>query len=288
MLNRVHHLNCGTMCPYGGRLMHGPGPQHLVCHCLLIETPDAGLVLVDTGFGMGDVRDPGRLSPVFRTANGIRLSPRETALHQVERMGFDRRDVRHIVLTHLDFDHAGGLTDFPWAQVHVLRREHRAARLTRDEMLARQRYRPAQWGSDTRWHLYDGLGDTWFGFEAVRELRGLPPELLMVPLPGHTWGHAGVAVAVGGGWLLHAGDAYFYQGEMDTRRPTCTAGLEAYQKVMEVDRERRLANQHRLRGLVHDHGDEVLVFCAHDPSEFEMLQQLRAGAVERAREPAMA
>ncbi|MDP9932761.1 glyoxylase-like metal-dependent hydrolase (beta-lactamase superfamily II) [Variovorax paradoxus] len=24
-------------------------------------------------------------------------------------------------------------------------------------------------------------------------MRGLPPEILMVPLPGHTFGHAGVA-----------------------------------------------------------------------------------------------
>ena len=39
---RIHHLNCGTCCPWGGRtfdgvskgLLHG----HIVCHCLLIET----------------------------------------------------------------------------------------------------------------------------------------------------------------------------------------------------------------------------------------------------------
>jgi glyoxylase-like metal-dependent hydrolase (beta-lactamase superfamily II) len=37
--------------------------------------------------------------------------------HQVQRLGFDPRDVRHIVLTHLDFDHAGGLDDFPHATV---------------------------------------------------------------------------------------------------------------------------------------------------------------------------
>ena len=33
------------------------------------------------------------------------------------------------------------------------------------------------------------------GFDGVRQLEGLPPEILMVPMPGHTWGHAGVAVA---------------------------------------------------------------------------------------------
>src|SRR5690349_10843235 len=55
---RVHHLNCTTMCPPGGRLMDGrvgaSGPAALVCHCLLVET-DRSLVLVDTGFGLNDV-----------------------------------------------------------------------------------------------------------------------------------------------------------------------------------------------------------------------------------------
>ena len=51
---RVHHLNCGTMRPPGGRLVDGgPGVfrrAEVVCHCLLVET-GTGLVLIDTGFG---------------------------------------------------------------------------------------------------------------------------------------------------------------------------------------------------------------------------------------------
>ncbi|HET6344994.1 MAG TPA: MBL fold metallo-hydrolase, partial [Myxococcota bacterium] len=39
---RIHHLNCISMCPLGGRLMDGRSsvfePAHLVCHCLLVET----------------------------------------------------------------------------------------------------------------------------------------------------------------------------------------------------------------------------------------------------------
>ena len=40
---KVHHLNCGTMHPYG--------VPTIVCHVLLVET-DNGLVLVDTGYGV--------------------------------------------------------------------------------------------------------------------------------------------------------------------------------------------------------------------------------------------
>ncbi|MDP9188088.1 MAG: MBL fold metallo-hydrolase, partial [Actinomycetota bacterium] len=54
----VHHLNCGTMCPRGARLVAGRGglleESPIVAHCLLVEAGDE-LVLVDTGYGTGDV-----------------------------------------------------------------------------------------------------------------------------------------------------------------------------------------------------------------------------------------
>lgn len=81
---------------------------HLVCHCLLVETAD-NLVLIDTGLGLQDVMNPeDRLSRFF--LNLIRPEFREemTAVRQVQRLGLNPADVRHIVLTHLNFDHAGG------------------------------------------------------------------------------------------------------------------------------------------------------------------------------------
>jgi hypothetical protein len=61
---RIHHLNCGTLCPHGARLINGEdgwlAPGRIVCHCLLIEVGD-GLVLLDTGFGTEDTRNPRQL-----------------------------------------------------------------------------------------------------------------------------------------------------------------------------------------------------------------------------------
>jgi len=270
---RIHHLNCMTMCPLGGSLMDGHvhllSSARLVCHCLLIETDRAGLVLVDTGFGRNDVRDPQhRLSPLFRGLNRPVLKDGETAAHQVEQLGFKPSDVRHIVLTHLDFDHAGGLDDFPEARVHLLAREREIAAL-RPSWLDRQRFRPQQWGSEARWTTYTPTGEAWFGFESVRAVPELEDEILLVPLPGHTLGHAGVAVRTREDWLLHCGDAYFYIDEMNVQNPRCTPGLSAYQTLMEQDRGLRLQNQQRLRELVRDHAGEVRVLCSHDPHEFE-------------------
>lgn len=270
---RIHHLSCGSMCPLGGRLMDGVSrgiTSHLVCHCLLIET-EHGLVLVDTGFGMQDVQHPyPRLSRLYVDMLRIRLSPDETAVRQIERLGFLPADVRHIVLTHLDFDHAGGLDDFPRATVHLMEGEYAAA-IDRDGFVARRRYRPWQWDGVRRWERYRTSGERWFGFSAVRELAGLPPEILLIPLAGHTFGHAGIAIDTGRGWLLHAGDAYFYRDEVARRPPYCTPGLRAYQRLMEADRRLRLHNQARLRALAHDPEAAVTLFCSHDAVEFERM-----------------
>ncbi len=276
---RIHHLNCGTDCPVGGALFDGCSTGllgHIVCHCLLIETHAHGLVLVDTGYGLKDVDHPHRADPriprPWRAMLNIRLRAEETAVRQIEALGFQAADVRHIIATHLDFDHAGGLEDFPHATVHVMAREYDDATRPHTGFVARHRWRMPQLNGVADWRRYGARGEDWFGFEAVRDLDGLPPELLMVPLPGHTWGHAGVAVRQDGGrWLLHAGDAYFYRGEVGSEDYHCPPGLRGYQKLMEVDRVARLANQRRLRRLSLDHAGEVRMFCAHDAVEFELL-----------------
>ena len=272
---RIHHLNCISSCPLGGRLMDGRSSGvfqrgRLCCHCLLIETSQ-GLVLVDTGFGLGDVRHPKeRLSRFFLALLSPDFREEMTAIRQVERLGWSASDVRHIILTHLDFDHAGGLDDFPEARVHLLEQEREGA-LAQKTWLDRQRYRPQQWRNRSRWRTYRvGDGERWFGFDAVRQFSGLPPEILLVPLAGHTLGHAGVAIQRSGRWTFQTGDAYFCRGEMDLDHPHCTPGLRMYQALMEQDREQRLANQARLRELKRAHGGQVDVMCSHDPQEFEV------------------
>jgi glyoxylase-like metal-dependent hydrolase (beta-lactamase superfamily II) len=244
---------------------------HLACHCLLVET-EQGLVLVDTGFGLLDVADPkSRLSRFFLALLRPDFRVQMTAIRQIETMGFKASDVRHIVMTHLDFDHAGGLDDFPQAQVHMLAGERDYAVL-QNTWMDRQRFRPQQWSTRRHWLTYEATaGEQWMGFDCVRDLTGVPPDILLVPLPGHTFGHAGVAVNVDGRWQLLAGDAYFHEREMDHAHPYCTPGLRFYQWMLEKDRSARLTNQQRLRELRHARNGEVDVFSSHDVAEFERL-----------------
>ncbi|UJR82571.1 MBL fold metallo-hydrolase [Sandaracinus amylolyticus] len=263
---RVHHLNCGTLCPASARFVTGEGGvftrARLVCHCLLIETDRDGLVLVDTGLGTHDLGEPrARLGRTFLRRNAPRLDPQETALAHVERLGFRREDVRHVVPTHLDLDHVGGLRDFPDAQVHVFADEHDAALGASERR--RAGYRPLQWAHGPRWVRYTVDGERWRDFDAVRVIPGLDAEILLVPLTGHTEGHCGVAVKNGAGWLFHAGDAYFSHREIDPVAPRTPLGLALFQRLNSSDDAARRANQARLRALARDHAQDVRVFSAH-------------------------
>ncbi len=243
----------------------------LVSHCLLLETATSGLVLVDTGLGLDDVRDTRRLGALFGPVMGIDSTrTRMPALPQIEELGFRREDVRHIVLTHLDFDHAGGLADFPAARVHVHAQEEHAAR-RRASFTAKTRYRSPQLAHGPAWETYEALGEPWKGVPAVRSLAGLPPEILALPLPGHSRGHAAIAVDTGRGWLVHAGDAYFHRSVLEhgdaSRTPWALRWIERW---IAADYASVRKNHAMLSAL--SQRPDVTVFSAHDPVEYDRLR----------------
>lgn len=257
---KVHHLNCGTMRPVGT-------PGTLVCHVLLVEGR-SGLVLVDSGFGLRDGADPGRRFGPARHLIRPAFAESEAAVNQVTRLGFDPRDVRDIVLTHFDADHTGGLSDFPWARVHLTVAESAAA-LAPETLVERGRYLPAQreHGPDLVTHT-SWAGDSWHGFAAAAEFI---PGVVLISLPGHTRGHAAVAVDAGEHWVLHVGDAFYHHGQVDG-----TGGvpwtLRAMERMVAHDHHRVRANHERLRALWAADDPGLLLVNAHDPALLRAAQ----------------
>jgi len=237
----------------------------MVAHVLLVER-DEGLLMVDSGFGTGDLADPGRLGKPFHVIVRPTLDPGETALARVKALGFGPADVTDIVVTHLDIDHAGGLGDFPDARVHVLQAELDA--VGRQPLRHRSRNAPAQWAHDVRWQTHAEPDDTWYGFPAI---TALGDDIVLIPLPGHTDGQAGVAVRDDSGhWLLHAGDAFFDGRQMETP-PSCHRGLAGFQRFTATSERTRRDTLERLQALAAGHGDEVTVICAHDKRQYDAL-----------------
>lgn len=268
------------MCPRGARLLAGDGglleKQRIVAHCLLIEA-GGELVLVDTGFGTAECERRRRLSAPFLIL-APQLRPEETALRQLERLGHHPEDVRQVIVTHLDVDHAGGLGDFPAAEVHVFAEELAVAQSP--PLRESLRYLKSQWAHGPKWVEHDTDGDSWFGFESVRLLPGLDAELALIPLPGHTAGHCGVAVNRGDRWLLHCGDAFLFHGDIETPR-RCPPGMRIFQTVAEHDRKARHRNQERLRELNREHGEQVTLICSHDAAMLDEAQGRRSPAAQR-------
>ena len=113
----IHLLNCFTCNARIGSLK-----TDMVC--LLIETRE-GLVLVDTGLGLGDYAHPSWMTQLFRILTVLPLDPNEAAVNRIRNLGYQPTDVKHILLTHMHFDHCSGLSDFPHAKVHTQARVQR-------------------------------------------------------------------------------------------------------------------------------------------------------------------
>jgi glyoxylase-like metal-dependent hydrolase (beta-lactamase superfamily II) len=125
-------------------------------------------------------------------------------------------------------------------------------------------YVATHWAHGPKWVNHSLGGRRWFGLDCMQVIKGISFKVLLIPLTGHSRGHCGVAVETPDGWLLHCGDAYMSHSEVDPDHPH--SPLPGWMA------RRLLPHVPRLRALVHDHGDEIQLFCAHDPFEFSKFQ----------------
>lgn len=243
-------------------------PVPMVCHVLLVES-DAGLVLVDSGFGTRDCAHPEEFGRIRRRIIRPDFERTETAAEQLTRLGYRLSDVRHIIVTHFDADHIGGLADFPDAHVHVTAQEVLSA-MKSPSVQNRIRFQPSQWAHGPRIVEHTADGEPWRGFAAAKELSEIGPGFALVPLPGHTEGHACVAVDAGHRWLLHAGDAFYHHSEIDGGGPPpMPASLRAFEMAVAADRKMVLDNHSRLTELYRRQDPDLLIVCSHDRKLYE-------------------
>lgn len=245
-MTKIHHLNCGALRP--------SFLSKAICHCLLLEDKN-GFALVDTGFGIADVQDPvRRIGQSMIDRFSVEFDERNTAIRQIQKMGLDPGDVGHCILTHLDFDHVGGLADFPAADVHLGEEEYRSLKN------GSPRYRQIQFEHNPKFNTYGQANTEWYGLPSRKIEIGFGSEIFLIPLFGHTAGHCGVAIGQKDKWVLHAGDAFFSGQELtEDDHPVTDAAVAVadndVQRIESFRKVREIAKKHK----------EITILCYHDP-----------------------
>ncbi|ABW67272.1 MBL fold metallo-hydrolase [Desulfosudis oleivorans] len=264
---KIHYMNCATMFPKLAKWF-APHLATVPSICLLLETGTT-CILIDTGFGTRDMADPLRLGPANRLLNA-RPDIKDTAVYQVEQLGIAPERVTHVICTHLDSDHAGGLSDFSHARVHVLKPEYDAV-FSPENSGEKHRYRRCQVEHGPAWVLHDEnelSPDPWFGMECIRNISGLPSQIVLVPLPGHTRGHCGVALETEKGWVFHCGDAFYVKHEVTGKTPL---GVAFFRAVAHTYRLQAAKQVERLKALVAEAKDRVTLIGSHDPVSYKQF-----------------
>jgi glyoxylase-like metal-dependent hydrolase (beta-lactamase superfamily II) len=202
----------------------------------VIETADER-ILVDTGLHPAAAEDPGRR---FGSSDAVGLFRFE--LDQSVADQLDLTTITKVVLTHLHFDHAGGLALMPSSVPIVLqRREWDAAHDA--AAVAKNFYLPVD---------YDAVSEQVTLVDGDHDLLG-DGSIQLLYTPGHTPGHQSVRV---GERLVLGGDvAHFASGLDDCRFPAFGDDFGA-----------QAASANRLREL-RDSG--AVVLPGHDPAALQ-------------------
>ncbi|MBC7263531.1 MAG: N-acyl homoserine lactonase family protein [Chloroflexi bacterium] len=247
---RLHVFDTGWVTVKEKYLFVGGGEKErrLPVLAFVIEHP-AGLVVFDTGLSSQVAHNPASyLGPLYNRLLPFRSLPDMDLPSQMRQRGLAPENVRTVILSHLHFDHTGGLRAFQNAEVKVSEVEWTAAqgRLTFVRGYKKQEYaglpiQPIVYGgspdADSR-SSYDVMGDG---------------QIVLVPTYGHTRGHQSLLLDLDSGLVLLAGDAV-YCAENYTKpaaQPMADHGTAGWQSVVNI------------RGLWRAHPD-ILILPAHD------------------------
>lgn len=178
-----------------------------------------------------------------------------------------------VVLTHLDWDHAGGLAQFPAAEILVHRPEWQFAAT----FLGRQRYEPGLWPIDFEPRIYDLEPEPYGPFPSSKAITA-DGALRIVPLPGHSIGQVGVIARDGDVRLLFCADHLLRQDWfLEDYKAGRLLGLGAFHPKLAVQTSRRI---YQLMSDV-----PTVLVPSHDDEAPDRLAMLEPVSIDRQTPP---
>ena len=227
----------------------------------LVEHPGAGPVLIDTGLPAAVAYEgTAALGRAAAIAYRVEMEPEWTVVEQLRARGVDPIDVKVIVMTHLHYDHASAVGDFPQATLVVDAVEWRAARAGgfTSGYAPKHFDHPFDWREidfdDPRVTSFATFGRTvdLFGDGAIR----------LLSTPGHSKGHMSVLLRLESGReLLLTADAAFARRTID----------EELVPVLVDDVHRYLRSLREIRRYV-EQTPSAEVICGHDAEGWPELR----------------
>ncbi len=198
----IEPLRCGTLT--AGRNMFEAGasdtavelpvPAWLIRH-------DNGTVLFDTGMHP-DLTGPGEFTDAVALFFDVGLGTDDLVDARLRHVHVDPSEVDLVVLSHLHFDHTGGLTLVPDARVVVQRDEWAAG--ADDDLAAANTFRPAEYQ----------LGHDVVAVDGEHDLFG-DGRVTCIPTPGHTPGHQSLRVRLSEREVVLAADCAYFAATLD-------------------------------------------------------------------------
>lgn len=164
----------------------------------------AGNVLFDTGGHPDLVRDPrARLGSAADTYE-IRMGSGDDVVSKIASIGLSPKDVDHVALSHLHYDHSGGIEFFPQATFYAQRDELSFAFWP--PVYQRPIYIKADFDHPVEWRELTGEYDL-FGDGRV----------VLFPTPGHTKGHQSMLLRLESQAIILAADAAYQPKNIEQR-----------------------------------------------------------------------
>lgn len=233
------------------------------CPAFLIRHPTAGPLLVDTGLHPSISTRPaanfGRLAAWFAKP---RLEPGEDLPAQLRGRGVDPRSIRTVVMTHLHYDHASGMSEFGSAAFVLTEAEWRAATTVGRPIFHGYRRAHFDYAFDYRTVSYDGPNITSYSsFGRTFDLFG-DGSVRLVSLPGHTVGHQAVLCRLRARDLVIAGDAIYTYGQLTSAPlPPRAEDPHTYRRSIQELR------------LFHRQFPGAVIIPGHDPEHWAELRE---------------
>ncbi|MGA4792131.1 N-acyl homoserine lactonase family protein [Nocardia sp. AB354] len=239
-------VDCGILLLGTGGVQETiPSPTFLIEH-------DEGLMIFDSGLATAGAGDPAAAYGEMASAFRIDFPEQYRLDRQIEAIGYTTRDVRRVVLSHMHFDHTGGLDLFPHAQGFIGAGELRyaktpsnldAAFFREEDIAAAQKI---AWNEVPAGYDHDLFGDG---------------SVTLLSLHGHTPGTLGLKLRMPDeSTLVLTSDAAHKRDSVDL-----IIGMP-----FDVDRPNKNNSLQKIKLLATQPG--TTVWISHDPSDWSELR----------------